>query len=201
MKVYAVSRPTQCITKYGHFVKSPLHHILGALYRTSTLFGKLFTWSYGYIFPSNKTLILLVRSRRIQFIRFCVLGIVWSVQAGVGKLCNFRLVGINCEYASIESSVSLPEAVAMLQSNVFSKQNHTPSDSSLCVDTILRSCLDGDVAEQCKGEIETLAKAVQYYVQHTIAQNETAARCEKEKRLHLENQLKDAFNILDHVRG
>ena len=90
---------------------------------------------------------------------------------------------------------------AMVQNDENACQNMNSPTVGVTLDSIIEKCLDEDIANQCRSEIKALGKAVEYYVQHTVARNETATRCEREKRCHLESQLKDAFNILDNVRG
>ncbi|XP_063717452.1 protein bicaudal D homolog 1-like [Symsagittifera roscoffensis] len=66
---------------------------------------------------------------------------------------------------------------------------------------LLRECLDEELVSECNDEIDNLASAIEYHVDHTMAQNETMANCEKQKRLDIERQLKHALHILDTVRG
>lgn len=82
------------------------------------------------------------------------------------------------------------------------EEQHAENESGVkSLSEVLRENLDSEFSAQCENEIKVLSDAVECHVRMCIAEKQTQIRCEREKRLHIESQLKQALNILDTVRG
>ena len=75
------------------------------------------------------------------------------------------------------------------------------NDNSAALAVALRLNIDPNLAQQCGKEIDALSEAVDFHIRMCVAERQTQVRCEREKRLHIEAQLKQALQILDNVRG